>query len=85
MTSLKGEVKYSCAAGRFEKRVKVEFINVSYMLFLPELSILAVEYFKQMLMYDQKLVKIQKNWENRYLINHVNGSLMDKKVCLKNT
>ena len=45
MTSLKGQVKYSCAAGRFEKRVKAEFSNVSYTLFLPELSILAVEYF----------------------------------------
>ena len=45
MTSLKGQVKYSCVAGRFEKRVKAEFSSVSYMLFLPELSILAVEYF----------------------------------------
>ena len=45
MTSLKGQVKYSCATGRFEKRVKAEFSIVSYTLFLPELSILAVEYF----------------------------------------
>ena len=45
ITSLKGQVKYSCAAGRFEKRVKAEFINVSYTLFLPELSILEVKYF----------------------------------------
>ena len=45
MTSLKGQVKYSCAAGRFEKRVKAEFSNVSYTLFLPELSILEVEHF----------------------------------------
>ena len=43
MTSLKGQVKYLCAAGRFEKRVKAEFSNESYMLFLPELSILAAE------------------------------------------
>ena len=46
MTSLKGQVKYLCAAGRFEKQVKAEFSNVSYMLFLPELRILAVEYFE---------------------------------------
>ena len=45
MTSPKGQVKYSCEVGRFEKPVKAEFSNVSYMLFLPELSILAVEYF----------------------------------------
>ena len=43
MRSLKGQVKYSCAAGRFEKPVKAEFSNVSYMLFLPELSILVAE------------------------------------------
>ena len=43
MTSLKGQVKYSCAVGRFEKRVKAEFSNVSYMLSLPELSILVAE------------------------------------------
>ena len=43
--SLKGQVKYSCAAGCFEKQVKAEFSNVSYKLFLAELSILAVEYF----------------------------------------
>ena len=45
MTSLKVQVKYSCVAGRFEKRVKAEFSNVRYTLFLPELSILLVEYF----------------------------------------
>ena len=45
MTSLKGQVKYSCARGRFEKQVKAEYSNVSYTLFLPELSILAAEYF----------------------------------------
>ena len=28
MTLLKGQVKYSCAEGRFEKRVKAEFNNV---------------------------------------------------------
>ena len=38
-------LKYSCAAGRFEKWVKAEFSNVSYTFFLPELSILRVEYF----------------------------------------
>ena len=46
MRSLKGQVKYSGAAERFEKRVKAEFSNVSYTMFLPELSILSVEYFK---------------------------------------
>ena len=45
MTSLKGQVKYLCAAGRFEKRVKAEFSNVSYTMLLRELSILVVEYF----------------------------------------
>ena len=30
MTSLKGQVRYSCATGRFEKPVKAEFSNVSY-------------------------------------------------------
>ena len=45
MTSLKGQVKYSCAAGRFEKQVKAELDNVRFTLFLPELSILVVEYF----------------------------------------
>ena len=45
MMSLKGQIKYLCATGCFEKRMKAEFSNVSYMLFLPELSILEVEYF----------------------------------------
>ena len=44
MTSLNGQVKYSCAVGRFEKRVKAEFSNVIYTI-LRELSILALEYF----------------------------------------
>ena len=40
MTSMtKGQVKYSCAAGRVEKRVKADFSNVSYTLFLQELII----------------------------------------------
>ena len=29
MTSLKGQVKYSCAAGRFEKRVEAEHVVVT--------------------------------------------------------
>ena len=45
MTSLKGQVKYSCALGQFEKQVKAEFSKVSCTLFLLELSILALEYF----------------------------------------
>ena len=45
MTSLKGQVKHLCAAGRFQKPVKAEFSNVSYTLFLPDLSILAPKYF----------------------------------------
>ena len=45
MTSLKGQVKYLCTGGRFEKRVKVAVINISYTLFLLELNTLAVEYF----------------------------------------
>ena len=40
MTSLKGWVKYLCAARRFEKWVKAEFSNIRYTLFLLELSIL---------------------------------------------
>ena len=61
MTSLKGEVKYSCAAGWFEKRVKANFSNVTYTLFLPELKHFSSGIFlKPMLIYDQGIVKIQK-------------------------
>ena len=49
MTSLKGQVKYSYVAGRFEKRVKDEFSKVRYTLFSLKLSILAVEHFETMI------------------------------------
>ena len=66
MTSLKGQVKYSCTAGRFEKRVKAEFSNVSYTLFLPEFKHFTGGIFlKPMLMYDQGVVKIQKIGKQR--------------------
>ena len=53
MTSLKGQVKFSCAAGRFEKRVKAEFSNVSYMLFFTGIKHFSGGIFlKPMLMYD---------------------------------
>ena len=45
MTSVKGRVTFSCAAGRFESGMKAASDNLSYMLFLLALGILAVEYF----------------------------------------
>ena len=64
MTLIKGQVKYLCAAGHFEKQVKAELSNVSY-TFLQELWWL--KFGKPMLMYDQKIEK--------FFFNHVYRSL----------
>ena len=76
MTSLKGQVKFSCAAGRFEKRVKAEISYVSYTLFLPELRILTVKYFlKLMLFYNNGIAKIQKMRKQRYFASTMSMDL----------
>ena len=76
MTSLKGQVKYSCAAGCFEKRVKAEISNKSYMLFLPELSIFSGWIIlNTMLMYDQGVVKIQNMDKQRYIASTMSMDL----------
>ena len=83
--SLKGQVKYSCAAERFEKRVKAEFSNVSYTLFLTGIKHFTGGIFsKPMLMYDQGVVKIQKKGKQRYCFNHVYGSLISMTLDLIN-
>ena len=45
MTSLKGQITISYATRRFDKGMKAELGDLSYMLFLLELGILAVAYF----------------------------------------
>ena len=70
--SLKGQVKYSCATGRFEKWVKAELSNVSYYR-IKHFS--GGIFLKPMLMYDQGVVKIQKMGKQIFCFNHVYGSL----------
>ena len=57
MASLKGQVKYLCAGVRFEKWVKADFSNE---LFLPDLSILVVEYFSGR--NDQPMIVLSGDW-----------------------
>ena len=77
MTSLKSQVKYSCAAGCFEKQVKAEFSNVSYMVFF----FTGIKHFsggiflKPVLMYDKGVVKTQRIGKQLLCFNHVYGSL----------
>ena len=76
MTSLKGQVKYLFATGHFEKRVKAEFSNVSYTLFLPKIKHFSGGIFlKLMLMHDQGIVKLQKMGKQRHFASTMSMDL----------
>ena len=76
MTSLKGQVKYPCAAGHFEKWVKAELSNVSSRLFFIGIKYLSGGIFlKPMLMYNEEIVKIQKMRKERYFASTMSMDL----------
>ena len=77
MTSLKGQVKYLCAVGRLEKQMKAGFSKVKlHNVFTGIKHFSSGIFLKPMLMYDQEVVKIQKNGKTEiFCFNHVYGSL----------
>ena len=77
MTSLKGQVKYLCAARRFWKTGKSWIQQCKlHIVFTKIMHFSSRIFLKPMLGYDQGIVKIQKMRKQIFCLNHVYGSLI---------